>query len=224
MKTSDSIGNLSKALAAAQGMMKNPPADKEVVVKHKSGGEHRFKYAQLTTCYDVTREALSKNGLSHFSAQIPVQGGTLISTRLAHESGEWVESSMVIPSQGDPKELAGAISYFRRYQFNGLVGIAGDDDLDDNTTGNQGGGRQGSRQRQSEPKEKKAAPPKPTYPGDFVLHLGSLANKRIQDCDMGQLQQCREFLSGQPPEKMGERDNAALCALNAFFAAQERAE
>ena len=133
MKTSESIANIAKALAAAQGEIKNPPCDKLVTVQHKSGGKHSFKYAQLPTCYDVTRAALSKNGLAHFTAQEEIENGIRISCRLVHESGEWFESSMPLPHNSDPKLMAGMLTYYRRYLFNGLVGIAGDDDLDDDT-------------------------------------------------------------------------------------------
>lgn len=201
MKTSESIANITKALAAAQGEIKNPPCDKLVTVQHKSGGKHSFKYAQLPTCYDVTRAALSKNGLAHFTAQVEIEGGIKITCRLAHESGEWIESSMPLPHQADPKLMAGNLTYYRRYLFNGLVGIAGDDDLDD-----QAG-------MKKEP---------PENPAEYVMQTGkAFKGKKLSELDMYALADFSKWITNEctdPSEQLLEdRD-----AIEAFLKTKEK--
>jgi hypothetical protein len=211
MKTSESIASIAKALAAAQGEIRNPPCDKLVTVVHKSGGKHSFKYAQLPTCYDVTRAALSKNGICHFTAQIEIEGGIQISCRLVHSSGEWFESSLPLPHQADPKLMAGSLTYYRRYLFNGLVGIAGDDDLDDDQASQQGD-REGHK-----PPPKGMSLPKPkttvTEPGDFIIKLGSLTGTAVRECDIGALEKAKMFLESQAPGKLTEYERATLAAI-----------
>lgn len=216
MKTSESIANIAAALAAAQGEIRNPPTDKEVTVVHKSGGRHSFRYATLPACYDAARAALSKHGICHMTAQIEIEGGIQITCRLIHKSGEWLESSMPLPHQADPKLMAGNLTYYRRYLFNGLVGIAGDDDLDDDQAsqpGDRGHVPPGKPRSHSAPKPKE----EPVEPGDFVMHLGSIANTKIRDCDVNDLEKAKKFLEEQPKEKMGEKDKAALAALTLYF-------
>lgn len=171
MKTSESIANIAEALSAAQGEFKNPICEKTVNVTHKSGGSHSFKYATLPNCFDVTRAALSKHGIAHFSAQIEIDNGILITQRLVHKSGEWFESSMPLPHNQDPKLMAGNLTYYRRYLFNGLVGIAGDDDLDDDTN-----------KRDNGPKP---PPAPPVDPSEYVMKTSkAFKGKKLIDCDI----------------------------------------
>lgn len=201
MKTSESIGNIAKALAAAQGEFKNPPCDKTVNIVHKSGGKHSFKYAQLPTCYDVTRAALAKNGIAHFTAQIEIEGGIKISCRLIHESGEWLESSLPLPHQADPKLMAGNLTYYRRYLFNGLVGIAGDDDLDDDTNS------------RKEP---------PANPGDYVMQTGkAFKGKKVGELDVYALADFSKWITNecQDPSDLLIEDRDAI---ERFLATREK--
>lgn len=130
MKTSESIAELSAALAKAQAQLKNPEKNRTAKIPTKSGGSYQYHYADLPSTYDAVRKALSENGLSHASGTTRETSETILSMRLMHASGEWIESSLPLPASHDPKALAANLTYFRRYLFIALVGIAGDDDVD----------------------------------------------------------------------------------------------
>ncbi len=133
MLTSESITNIAKALAAAQGEMKNPEANEEVKVyaKKESGGAllYSYKYATLPKCFDAVRVPFLKNGLSHSAAVVLGEKGADLVVRITHESGEWYQASVPLRGGADDKSRAGEITFWKRYLFNGLAGIAGDDDI-----------------------------------------------------------------------------------------------
>ena len=125
MQTSESIVNLVKALAAAQGEMKNPECNETVNVTMKAGGTYSYKYATLPKCFDAVRAPFKAHGLSHGSTLCAGE----LTVRIFHESGEWIQSSMPLDLKLAPKDLAGDVTFWKRYLFNGLAGIAGDDDI-----------------------------------------------------------------------------------------------
>src|SRR5882724_75852 len=131
MITSQSIAQLAEALAKAQGEMKNPEKNKTATIPMKSGGKYSYNYADLPSTIDCVRSALSKNGLSHVSSLNFGDKGLYLSMRLIHCSGEWIESEYGLPNNLDDKAIASSMTYGRRYLFIALVGVAADDDLDD---------------------------------------------------------------------------------------------
>ncbi len=132
MKTSESIINISKALSIAQGQLKNPECNKEVKVNSKEGKFlYAYKYATLPKCFDAARGPLSSNGISHASSQTATVNGPMLTVRLMHESGEWMESEIQLRGGLAPKDLAGDVTFFKRYLFNGLAGIAADEDIEE---------------------------------------------------------------------------------------------
>lgn len=162
MKTSESIAQISAALAAAQGEFKNPEANKLVSVNTRDGRNYSYHYAPLPSVFDATRAAMAKNGLSHFCATgMDEQGRMILSCRIAHKSGEWIEASLPLPAAQDPKAMASNLSYYRRYLFNGLVGIAGDEDQD----GEPEAGRSPGRSNPGANAGASGNPPKPAAPG-----------------------------------------------------------
>ena len=55
-----------------------------------------------------------------------------VSTRLVHESGEWVETSMAEKVDGyNAQQIGSLITYFRRYQLLAVCGTAPEDEDDD---------------------------------------------------------------------------------------------
>jgi hypothetical protein len=173
MKTSQSVQNIAKSLAAAQGEIKNPEANEQVDVhaKKSEGGAllYSYRYATLPKCYDAGRLPLSKFGLSHVATLERQERGLMLTVRLNHESGEWYESEMPMPSNISSKDMAGEVTFWKRYLFNGLAGIAGDDDIK-SEDGDRGpimeasqGRPQGQRQRgpqgTQQPQSAASAPP-----------------------------------------------------------------
>ena len=127
--TSAEIGELAKALAAAQGEM--TAASKDATNPH-----FKSRYATLASVWDAIRGPLSRNGLSVSQVlETPDAGpGVIVRTILLHTSGQWIASRYVmpIPDKLTPQAVGSAITYARRYALSAIVGIAPDDDDDGN--------------------------------------------------------------------------------------------
>ena len=127
--TSAEIGELAKALAAAQGEM-------TAASKDASNPHFKSRYATLASVWDAIRGPLSRNGLSVSQVlETPDAGpGVIVRTILLHTSGQWICSRYVmpIPDKLTPQAVGSAITYARRYALSAIVGIAPDDDDDGN--------------------------------------------------------------------------------------------
>ncbi len=126
MKTSESIINISAALVAAQ-------AD-AVSAKFDSVNPHfRNRYASLAEVIDVMKPVLAKHGLSIIQLPEVSDTGVVLTTRIVHSSGEWMESNYPIqPSKNDPQGWGSGITYARRYTAPGILFIASEEDDDGN--------------------------------------------------------------------------------------------
>jgi hypothetical protein len=60
----------------------------------------------------------------------PSDSGTLaLTTRLVHESGEWIEDTATLPlPKNDPQGYGSAMTYARRYALSAITGLYQDDD------------------------------------------------------------------------------------------------
>jgi hypothetical protein len=131
MKTSETIGKLATALAAARKEFR-PVLKKSVNPFFKS------KYAELSEVIEATSAALSDNGLSvvQTPGHVVLLDGTnrvTVESRLVHSSGEWIESGMSLPlSKFDAQGAGSAITYARRYAYQSIVGVAAEPDDDAN--------------------------------------------------------------------------------------------
>lgn len=137
MRTSEKIGELVKALAAAKKSIKAPKKGRTGKVSgtsKKSGRdyEYEYSYADRADVIEAYREPLASNDLVILHA-VGLKDGTLVLTsRLAHSSGEWVESDLPIPAETarDAQVLGGFLTYFERYNSCALVDVAAEDDDD----------------------------------------------------------------------------------------------
>jgi hypothetical protein len=133
VKTSESIKGIAAALAAAQAEMGRVLKDKTARVTMKAGGAYSFDYADLATVLDVVKPALSKHGIAIVQAASLDAGQVVLETRLAHSSGEWIESSLAVkPEDTAPQKIGSAITYARRYALSCMVGVASEEDDDGN--------------------------------------------------------------------------------------------
>lgn len=130
MKTSEQIDKLAEALAKAQGLFTNPEKNRTVEVKKEGKFLYCFDYADLAETINATRKGLSEFGICHTCTIDYTENHTWLIARLIHCSGQWIESSFLIPITADIKGMAGAITYGRRYLLNALLGIAADEDTD----------------------------------------------------------------------------------------------
>lgn len=123
------IKEISAALSAFQGSVEQPKLEKEVKVKTRTGGEYKFKYADLSACVKAAAPALKEHGLS--VSQI-ISDGKLI-TLLSHTSGQWFKSELLLPTQStDYQSFGSAITYLKRYSYCAILGIVADTDDDAN--------------------------------------------------------------------------------------------
>lgn len=102
-------------------------ATADIQSRKEGARSYRYTYATLAEIMRAIRVPLAKQGLVVVH---PIEGDELV-TRLAHKSGEYLESRLRLSmNYGDVKGLGIEISYFRRYMVQALVGIAPDDESD----------------------------------------------------------------------------------------------
>lgn len=123
---------LYAALAEAQSEFPSISRDKEVVVKTKTNGEYRFKYAPLDSIFSAVRPVLQKNGLAIAQPLTATEDGrAAVRTVLMHSAGGILEGTLPIKTDGlDPQALGSLVTYVRRYALTSMLGIATEDDDD----------------------------------------------------------------------------------------------
>jgi hypothetical protein len=136
VRRSDKFGELVAALAKAQ-------IDFDTVLKDQKNPYYNSKYADLASVVSATQPHLAKNGLviiQHASVDVEKQRVTITST-LAHSSDQWVENELVLPAimlgkdgrpRFDAQSCGAAMTYGRRYSYQGLAGVAAEQDDDGN--------------------------------------------------------------------------------------------
>lgn len=128
-QNSTQTNKLYGALCKAQAMLN--PAEKESVA---GTGSYKYKYANLAAIIGAAQDALAAHGLSFTTRLETTDRTTTFYARLAHESGEFLESSIAIGiTLSDVKaiqELGKAITYLRRYTFSMMVGVITEEDDD----------------------------------------------------------------------------------------------
>jgi hypothetical protein len=136
-RSSDTIGNISGALAKAQAELTNPEKSLTATIRSPFPREpHRiFRYAPLSSGLDIVRKSLGRHEIATIqSTDIDKEAGLLrLTTILAHSSGEWISSEWPVCPICDiasVQRMGAALTYARRYALFTLVGIAGEDDLD----------------------------------------------------------------------------------------------
>jgi hypothetical protein len=134
MQHSESINEITKALAKAQSSMRGAR-------ENSINGGFKNKYAGLSQVWKACRESLNENGLA--VTQLPeLQNGVMVlNTILMHESGQWIKSTLVLqmPSQetidknrkSASQEMGSALTYARRYALASIVGVCPATDDDD---------------------------------------------------------------------------------------------
>jgi hypothetical protein len=118
------------AMARAQCEFKPVAKSKTAVVKSDKGS-FTYKYADLADILEMALPILAKHGLSLRQPMRRISGATFLITEIHHESGEWIgDDGFPIPMGGSPQAIGSALTYFRRYGFCNMAGIAPDADED----------------------------------------------------------------------------------------------
>lgn len=122
MNQSESINELATALCAAQAEMGG-------AVKDSANPFFKSKYADLTSVVKAIKEPFANHGLSYTQFPCAADGCVGVTTRLMHSSGQWLESSYMLPMvKNDPQAAGSAITYARRYALQAMAGIPTADD------------------------------------------------------------------------------------------------
>jgi ERF superfamily len=136
-RSSESIGNISAALAKAQVELTNPEKSLVAIIRSPFPRERdrTFRYAPLSSGLDIIRKSLGRHEIATIqSTDIDKEAGLLrLTTILSHSSGEWISSEWPVCPISDvasAQRMGTALTYARRYALFALVGIAGEDDLD----------------------------------------------------------------------------------------------
>jgi hypothetical protein len=131
------IGQLASALAKAQIDLVNPAKTLTAVIYDRRSPEERrsYRYAPLSAGLEIVRKTLGQHELAVIQAtDVDRESGlVMLTTKLAHGSGEWISSTWPVCRITDfmnPKLMGAALTYARRYSLFALVGITGEDDLD----------------------------------------------------------------------------------------------
>lgn len=127
---SPEIGELAAALAIAQGEITG-------ALKDSANPFYKSRYADLASVWDACRASLSKNGLAVIqTASTSEAGAAVITTTLAHKSGQWIRGTLaMMPVKSDPQGMGSALTYARRYALAAMVGVAQVDDDANNASG-----------------------------------------------------------------------------------------
>ena len=133
MLQSESIANLTLALATVQGKMSH-------AVKDSANPFFKSKYADLESVWGACRDLLSANGLAVM--QFPglyseLDKSMSLTTIISHKSGEYISQEMSVPCgmlgrdgvlKLDAQAAGSALTYMRRYALAAVVGVVQADD------------------------------------------------------------------------------------------------
>ena len=115
---SDQLKELPKALCSLYG---------QLPTIHEDGRANYGNYATLPGILGILLPALSKNGLAVVQTFEEGEDRPVLVTSLLHTSGERLDSRLPLISNSGRNvqhDLAGSISYFRRYALLAILGIA----------------------------------------------------------------------------------------------------
>lgn len=129
LRTSENIDKLAEALAAAQAEFPAIPKNRTATIRPREKTPYSFNYADLADVLKAVRPALAKHGL----AIVQVVNRDKLETALLHASGQRIVSYLLLyhATNGEPKTFGAELTYLRRYALSALLGVATDDDIDE---------------------------------------------------------------------------------------------
>lgn len=223
IRSSEALAELAGALVCAQAALSDVHTDAAA-----NTGKYRYTYATLATTWNAIREPLTSNGLALIQGVQTEGSQVVVTARLVHTSGQWVETSLALPLPRDPtpQAVGSAVSYGRRYTLQALVGVATSDDdgAEASRRPQEARGRaQGPQRTQDRPQgpQEPQGPPKrhPQWERDRPRFMA-----RISDLGWGYDQLCRflESLGRPRPSAMSNEDRDKLIAWLTSGAAEDR--
>ena len=95
------------------------------IAKDSKNPFFKSKYFDINSLLDHIEPILQKNGLLLLQ---PITDGKVITEIIDVETGDRVSSEIVLPMLNDPQKLGSAVSYYRRYTAQSLLGLQAEDD------------------------------------------------------------------------------------------------
>lgn len=93
----------------------------------------KAKYFDINALLQHVEPIIQKNGLMLLQ---PLKIGQVSTLIVDVESGESIESVIVLPELTDPQKLGSCITYYRRYTLQSLLGLQAEDDDGNKASGN----------------------------------------------------------------------------------------
>ena len=122
MRSSETLTEIAAALSKAQSEMGGAA---------KSADNPFFKksYADLASVIAAITGPFSSNGLSFVQSPGFSESRIVVTTRILHSSGEWLEGDTVLPpTKNDAQGYGSAITYAKRYGLQAMAGVPSVDD------------------------------------------------------------------------------------------------
>ena len=133
MTQSESVKTILSDLGKAQAEFPTLPKD--------TNG-YNYKYTDLDTVISTLRPILTKHNIGFMQSMTTSSNGKFaMTTRLFHQTGEWMEDTTPLPdvllSKGNAAQnLGAAITYMKRYTLCAMLGVSCDEDPDGKADGN----------------------------------------------------------------------------------------
>ena len=123
MRTSQTMDKIAPSLLKAQRAI-------TFAVKDSTNPHFKSSYADLESVIEAIKKPLNDNGIIFIQSFSPSEAGKLnLTTRLMHESGEWLEDELTMPLQkNDAQGYGSAATYSRRYALAAITGLYQADD------------------------------------------------------------------------------------------------
>lgn len=91
------------------------------------------KYCSLDNLVNKVRPELAKHGLGYTHCLFVRDNMQLLKTVVYEgETGETLESEIIVPPNDNPQKIGSALTYYRRYTLAGLLGVVEEADDDGN--------------------------------------------------------------------------------------------
>lgn len=143
MNKSESIAEISKALATFQQEVKQP-------LKDADNPFFKSKYVPLENVVEAISDYGPRNGLSFVQWALNDENGRVgVATLLMHTSGEFIEFDPVFMNadKNTPQGAGALITYLKRYSLSAIYGITSD--ADDDANGVSGNDQKNQKPQQS---------------------------------------------------------------------------
>jgi hypothetical protein len=157
------LGELYAALARAQATFEPIVKNRTAKITPREKPAYSFDFADLDAVLASTRPSLAREGIAVLappSHRAGENGATVTLRTVIARGAARIILTTTFWYEGDIKAYGAAVTYHRRYVYNGALNLSADADADDGPSANETGGF--SAPRQAAPQARQAAPePRP---------------------------------------------------------------